>query len=201
LLEKESQGMTMNEYIIHVVKGKKPDTVEQLVKLVQLKWNMPEQEIMEHILRLQNEGKLAFRVSEIQLPSSTMGYLFSANAAWYWIIVGLALATTIMVFTVPEEAFPIVYIRYVFGSVFVLWSPGYSLIKVLFPTKELDAIERVALSIGMSLAIVPLTGLLLNYTPFGIRSTPITLSLLALTLVFATVAVVREPQALLKEHD
>jgi len=193
--------MTVNEYIIQVVKDKKPETVEQLVKLVQLRWNMPEQEIMEHILRFQNEGKLVFKRSAIQLPSSTRGYLFSANGAWYWIIIGLALATTIMVFTISEEAFPIVYVRYVFGSVFVLWSPGYSLIKVLFPTKELDAIERVALSIGMSLAIVPLTGLLLNYTPFGIRPTPITLSLLVLTLGFASVAIIREHQALLKERE
>ena len=35
----------------------------------------------------------------------------------------------------------------------------------------------------------------LNYTPWGIRLAPITLSLLALTIVFATVAVLREYQA------
>jgi len=65
-------------------------------------------------------------------------------------------------------------------------------IKALFPTKELDNIERATLSIGMSLALVPITGLLLNYTPWGIRATPVTLSLLALTTTFATAAVTRE---------
>ena len=64
-------------------------------------------------------------------------------------------------------------------------------IKALFPTKELDNIERTALSVGMSLALVPITGLL-NYTPWGIRVTPVTLSLLALTITFATAAVIRE---------
>jgi uncharacterized membrane protein len=47
----------------------------------------------------------------------------------------------------------------------------------------------------MSLALVPLVGLLLNYTPWGIRLTPITLSLTALTLTFATAAVIREYQS------
>jgi uncharacterized membrane protein len=47
----------------------------------------------------------------------------------------------------------------------------------------------------MSLALTPIVGLILNYTPWGIRLTQITLSLLALTVVFATAAVLREHQA------
>jgi len=60
--------------------------------------------------------------------------------------------------------------------------------------RKLDNIERIALSIGMSLALVPLVGLLLNYTPWGIRLTPITISLLALTLILSTAAIIREHQ-------
>ena len=98
----------------------------------------------------------------------------------------------LLVFTIPENAFPLVYARYILGSIFVLWLPGYALIKALFPEKELENIERIALSIGMSIALVPIIGLLLNYTPWGIRLTPITISLLALTLTFATAAIIRE---------
>ena len=80
--------------------------------------------------------------------------------------------------------------------------PGFAFIKALFPAKvpiktsseNMDTIERVALGIGMSLALVPIVGLILNYTPWGIRSTPITLSLLALTVVFATTGIFREYQ-------
>ena len=57
-----------------------------------------------------------------------------------------------------------VYARYLLGSLFVLFLPGYTFIKALFPAKQLDSIERTALSIGMSLALVPMIGLLLNYT-------------------------------------
>jgi uncharacterized membrane protein len=68
-----------------------------------------------------------------------------------------------------------------------------------FPVqKEMDTIERAALSIG--LATVPIVGLLLNYSPWGIRLTPITLSLLALTSTFATAALTREHQAKVSEN-
>jgi len=46
-----------------------------------------------------------------------------------------------------------------------------------------------------SIALVPIIGLLLYYTPWGISVTPIVLSLLALTIVFATAAIIRENQA------
>jgi uncharacterized membrane protein len=76
----------------------------------------------------------------------------------------------------------------------VLYLPGYAFIKALFPTKVpiplgtegLDNIERIALSAGMSIALVSITGLFLNYTPWGIRTTPVTLSLLALTIACAS---------------
>jgi uncharacterized membrane protein len=85
--------------------------------------------------------------------------------------------------------------------------PGFAFIKALFPAKvpiktsseNMDTIERIALSFGMSLTLVPLVGLILNYTPWGIRLTPITLSLLSLTIVFATTAVLREYQAKAQE--
>ncbi len=84
----------------------------------------------------------------------------------------------------------------------MLFLPGYAFIKVLFPstlpiktsTETLDNIERIALSIGMSLALVPIVGLILNYTPWGIRLAPLTLSLLMLTVASATAGIIREHQ-------
>ena len=83
-------------------------------------------------------------------------------------------------------------IRIILGLPLVLFLPGYSLIAVLFPRKDdLDAIERIALSFGLSIAITPLLGLALNYTPFGIRLLPVLIVLSVFTISLAIGAYVR----------
>lgn len=192
--KKHSKSSTINRYIIQTVKEKDPETVEQLINLVQSRHAVPRQKILDEIIKLQSRGKITLKQPKTRPDFTLTKYILSPKAYWYWTVIVLSLAITILVFTIPENAYPIVYARYILGSIFVLWLPGYSLIKALFPTKEIDNIERTALSIGMSLALVPITGLLLNYTPWGIRLTPVTLSLLALTTVFATAAIIREHQ-------
>ena len=86
-------------------------------------------------------------------------------------------------------------IRVFFGLPIVLFIPGYVLVYALFPGKKtdqgIDIIERVALSLGLSLAIVPLIGLGLNYTSWGITLTPIILSLELFIFCLATIAIYR----------
>ncbi len=116
--------------------------------------------------------------------TSYLSYLKSPRASWLWTLLLLAITTDILVFTVTSP--PYVYLRYIFGSIFVLFLPGYSLIEALYPKPEsLQPLERLALSIGLSLAIVPLVGLVLNYTPWGIRLTPIVFSLTILTILLS----------------
>jgi hypothetical protein len=198
-LNKKLSKDKIDQQIIQIVKEKKPENVKQLIRLVKEKFPLPEQETLARILYLQEKEKIRLKPHKTLTPQKLTTYLRSSQASWYWTIIILTSTTILLVFTVPENAFPLVYARYILGSIFVLWLPGYTFIKALFPEKELDSIERVALSIGMSLALVPITGLLLNYTPWGIRLTPITISLLTLTFTFATAAIIREHQAQLKQ--
>ncbi|TRZ53358.1 MAG: DUF1616 domain-containing protein [Dehalococcoidia bacterium] len=193
-MNQKNRKTNLTDHIIQTVKTKHPKTITQLVELVYEKHPLPPQEIVASVLALQKQGKLNFKEDTTLTPSTLRSYLSSPHSYWYWLTLILAIATTTIVFTIPENAIHIVYTRYILGSVFTLFLPGYTFIKALFPEKELDNIERVALSIGMSLALVPITGLILNYTPWGIRTTPITISLLALTTIFATAAVIREHQ-------
>lgn len=55
----------------------------------------------------------------------------------------------------------------------------------------IDGVERIALSFGLSIAIVPLIGLVLNFTPWGIRLAPIVLAVSVFTLGSVAVAAVR----------
>jgi uncharacterized membrane protein len=110
---------------------------------------------------------------------------------WFWALTALVALTLIVVFSV--ESSPLLYVRYVLGGVFILFLPGAMLISALYPRGgELDGLERLALSIGLSLAIVPLVGLVLNYTPWGIRLVPIMVSLAFFAEALAFGALVRK---------
>lgn len=91
--------------------------------------------------------------------------------------------------------FDIKSLRIILGLPFVLFFPGYCLIAALFVKKnDLGTIERIALSFGLSIAIVPLIGLLLNYTPWGIRLYPILISLSLFTFIMSIIAYARRYQ-------
>ena len=55
----------------------------------------------------------------------------------------------------------------------------------------IDGIERVALAFGLSIAITPLLGLVLNFTPWGIRLVPIMIAVSGFTVIATAIAAVR----------
>ncbi len=92
-------------------------------------------------------------------------------------------------------------IRIVLGLLLSIFLPGYSLIAALFPRKDdLGGIERGVLSFGLSVTIVPLFGLALNYTPFGIRLAPILIVLSIFTISLSLVAWIRRLKLLSEER-
>jgi len=93
-------------------------------------------------------------------------------------------------------------IRIMFGLPFILFIPGYLLIYTLFPkqNKEIDFIERIALSFGLSIAIVPLIGLGLNYTPFGITLSSVLSANLIFILIMAALSYLRWLQTPIRQR-
>jgi hypothetical protein len=123
-------------------------------------------------------------------PSNLASYFINLENTWFWAVTALVAVTVVVVFSVNTSV--LLYLRYALGGVFVLFLPGFMLISALYPRgEELDNLERIALSIGLSLAIVPLIGLVLNYMPWGIRLEPIMISMALFAEVMAVVVVVR----------
>lgn len=81
--------------------------------------------------------------------------------------------------------------RIILALPFILFFPGYTLVAALFPRKnQLGTVERIALSFGLSIAIVPLIGLVLNYT-WGIKLEPVLYSISAFVFVVSVIAWLR----------
>ena len=124
----------------------------------------------------------------------------------------IATVVVIVGITLGAVSLPVVRdtgLRILVGLPFVLFVPGYAFIAALFPEAGsgptddadqgeavvedggIDGLERVALSFGTSIVIVPLIGLVLNFTPWGIRLIPIVVSVTGFTLLAAAVATYR----------
>ncbi|MCW4025648.1 MAG: DUF1616 domain-containing protein [Candidatus Bathyarchaeota archaeon] len=134
--------------------------------------------------------KGTLNLTENNPPTNLASYMFNLENLWLWAITSVVAITMLVVFTANASA--LLYVRYALGGIFVLFLPGFLLLSALYPRGgEVDSLEKVALSIGLSLAIVPLVGLVLNYTPWGIRLEPIMVSLALFVEVMAVVCVVR----------
>jgi uncharacterized membrane protein len=97
--------------------------------------------------------------------------------------------------------FPSRLLQIVLGTPFVLFFPGYVLMTVLFPKREgMSGIERIALSFGMSLVVVPLLGLILNSTSWGITLESTLYAMASFLFITSFVALVRLKQVPVEER-
>ena len=188
----------IKDLIIEVVKRQKPKTTQQLILQVQQNLPLSDKQITRILIDLEDEGRLHFNKITLQTLASSKNSIPLIKAMWYWTIIALTVATA-AVLLVPAEVSAIVYLRYVLGTGFIAFLPGYAFIKAVFPkevpiklSKNMDIFERVALSLGVSLIIAPTVALILNYSPWGVRLVPLTLSLLSLTIIFASIGALRE---------
>jgi uncharacterized membrane protein len=82
--------------------------------------------------------------------------------------------------------------RVVFGLPLVLFLPGYALTSALFPGRDgPDGIERIALGLGLSLATLPIVALALNYSPWLLSTTALTISLAGACFTASAVSLTR----------
>ena len=88
--------------------------------------------------------------------------------------------------------FPSSVVNIILGIPILLFFPGYALLQALFVSNERrDSIELMALSIGMSIAVVALIGLGLNYTPWGISLEPALLGISSFIYLMSVIALIR----------
>jgi uncharacterized membrane protein len=103
------------------------------------------------------------------------------------IILGLSFILILTIYVWPEPV-----TRITVGLLYSFFFPGYTLLAFLFPKgDDLGSTERTLLSFGISIVVVSLIGLLLNYTPWGIRLESILIAVTSFILFCSGVAYFR----------
>ncbi len=81
------------------------------------------------------------------------------------------------------------FIRTVSGFAYILVAPGYCLLAAVFPKmRTLDLPTRFGLSMGVSIALTTIIGLILNYTIIGISSESVLIAVTLFVVIFSGVA-------------
>jgi len=189
----ETRGLNadLDKVVLETAKSLDQPTVSDLVDNLVNKKGLKFKDATKAVYVEWKKGTL--NLSEAKPSSSLANYLFNLENMWFWGTTVLVAFTMLIVFTVDSTL--LIYVRYVLGGIFILFLPGFMLISMLYPRgREIDELERLALSIGLSLAIVPLVGLMLNYTPWGITLTPIMVSLAVFSEAMAFGTLVRKYQ-------
>ena len=187
-----STGTTLEETALQYLE-KNPTTTVQQLHLVLLMTNpsLSRAETTDLLWRLAAEDKV--ELDYLPTTATFVQYLAHWEMNWgVYAALAISLATILTIYAAPTSI-PFMVLRWILGSAFVLFIPGYAAVEALFPrSREMDSIERIALSVGLSLALVPLVGLILNYTPWGITLLPIVISLSVLTTCLVGIALARK---------
>jgi hypothetical protein len=190
----------IEDAILRNINERKIDSVRQLVYYVAKETGSPEKVVLTVIQELEDTKSLGF--FELSFPQTFNEYILSLRAKWYWVTLGILTLSILSIFLISANSFPGSYLRNFLGLLFVIYLPGYSVIKTLYPISvplktpsiTLDSIERIVLSLSLSLALTPIVGLVLYLTPWGLNLFPVTLSLILVTAVFSSIGIFHQYQ-------
>ena len=171
----------LSKLILETIEKEEPKNVETLVKVIcERNSAFSKASVIKHVKHLEQEGEISL-VDEA-VPKKVLRL---------WIVVSLTVITNILVFWISEQSV-FLPLRLVAGYLFCFFIPGYCTINLMFSKKELDIGEKAILSVAVSLAIIPLVGLLVNFATGSLALPSIMLSLSTLVLALTIAAYLKK---------
>jgi hypothetical protein len=178
-LEYVKHGPILVEDLYHELK--KESSTLDVADVTELVWGLVEQ------------GRIELRDMPLGAVSLVHYLGVWEENLWFYVAFATSILALLFVYLIPANS-PLVALRWVLGTALAVFIPGYVILKALFPggLNDLDAFIRFGLSVGLSLTIAMLIGLFLSFTPWGIRFTPILLSMTGLTIGLTLFALWRQ---------
>jgi hypothetical protein len=148
------------------------------------------EEIHDAAKRLERRGEV--NLSEEKISPSFLRNLgdIQGNAP-FWIAILGCIGVLAASFALPQDE-SWMGVRQAAIAIFLFIIPGYVTTNALIPRNRLSYVERIAVSVGLSLATVALVGVVLAYGISGIKQEPIVISLTALVVALALVGAYKD---------
>ena len=182
----------IKELLIQSLETTKPKTVRELVSGLEAQEKSREN-VLPVIREMEQNDAIVLQEPLIEItppPTRFRDYFFKRNYYSYehWLILSsVFLVLTLVLVDVRAGIF--FYIRYVIVAFYLLILPGWSFTAAIFPelNDKLRFLERVASAIGLSICVLVIVGLFINYT-FHFSPAPIVITLAIFIVLCQTTA-------------
>ncbi len=126
-----------------------------------------------------------FDIDTMPIAGDFIDYLKTSKAKEYEIAIIVAITSLIFV------SFNLTHVlRIIFGIILLFYLPGYSLLEGL-QIEVSSGLEKIILSITLSITLLLFIGLLLNYSPWGLRILPLTITITITVTSLVIIALIR----------
>lgn len=180
----EYDEKVVENLILSLLDKKEFQTVKELIEVLKTQYFIPREISLKIIKKLEEKDEISLKKREPKYMKTQCTvkdiYLFNKDNLDFWAPFIIGICGILSTLFISSELFPLNILRWIFGGIFVIFLPGYSLTQIIFLEKNLDEIKIIALSVGLSLFSSSLVAFILNFT-LGIT---ITLLLVGLSFVF-----------------
>jgi len=184
--------MSKTDALLGLIESQPQMTVGDLVAQYSERHGVPRYEAARHIHQAWSQENI--RLEPVP-RKGFVPYLKSVHAIRLWTVISLFILTLISIYILPQSP-PYLYLRHLTGTLSVILLPGAALVGILYPRDEdLEPLQRLIYSIGLSLALTTLVGFALNNTEQGVRASTAILSLYVITVGLTLLAVYKRYRA------
>ena len=153
------------EAIAAIVAERNPSTLAILKKCLEdERIKVSDEKLLPLIRQMQSDGEI--KLYPAAKAGSFEEYLTSYWETWWiYLTMAIAVSESLLVFTQSLTG-ALLLLRIVFGLGMLGFIPGYLTVLIIFPGRQINNLERVALSIFLSVLISITMGVLLGLGPF-----------------------------------
>jgi len=153
------------EAIAAIVAERNPSNLAALKKCLEdERIKVSDEKLLPLIRQMQSDGEI--RLYPAAKAGSFEEYLTSYWETWWiYLTMAIAVSESLLVFTQSLTG-ALLLLRIVFGLGMLGFIPGYLTVLIIFPGRQINILERLALSIFLSVLISITMGVLLGLGPF-----------------------------------